>query len=222
VLVNNAGVMALPLRRTADGFEMQMGTNHLGHFALTGLLLPALLAAGPTPRPSRVVTVSSSAHRMGSLNLADLNCERAYRKWQAYGRSKLANLLFMRELDHRATAAGAALVSVAAHPGLAATNLQATGPQLAGRPWLAKASAVVAKIVAQSAAAGALPSLRAAADPGVVGGEYFGPDGLGESRGHPVRVPMSTAARDDAMAARLWALSESLTGVTYSGLPPAA
>ena len=222
ILVNNAGVMAIPLRRTAEGFEMQLGTNHLGHFALTGLLLPALLVPAGRPEPSRVVTVSSGAHRFGSVDLANLNWERGYRKWRAYGRSKLANLLFMRELDHRATAAGAPLVSVAAHPGFAATNLQVAGPLMSGRPWLAKATAAVTRLVSQSDAAGALPSLRAATDPGVVSGEYFGPDGPGESRGHPVRVPMSAAARDDAMAARLWAASESLTGVIYATLPPTA
>jgi NAD(P)-dependent dehydrogenase (short-subunit alcohol dehydrogenase family) len=222
VLVNNAGVMAIPLRRTADGFEMQLGTNHLGHFALTGLLLPALLTRAPGGQPNRVVTVSSGAHRFGSVNLADLNWERGYRKWLAYGRSKLANLLFMRELDHRASAVGAPLVSVAAHPGLAATNLTVAGPLMSGRPWLAKINVAVSRVIAQSDAAGALPSLRAATDPGVVGGEYFGPDGPGEFRGFPVRVPMAAAARDDAMAGRLWAASESLTGVTFPALPPAA
>ncbi len=221
VLVNTAGVMAVPLRRTAEGFEMHLGTNHLGHFALTGLLLPALLVADARPQPSRVVTVSSSAHRFGSVDLADLNWEKGYRKWRAYGRSKLANLLFMRELDHRARMAGSALVSVAAHPGFAATNLQAAGPLMSGRPWLAKTATALSKLVSQSDAAGALPSLRAATDPGVIGGEYFGPDGPGESRGHPVRVPMSAAARDDAMATRLWAASEALTGITYDALPPA-
>ena len=222
VLVNNAGVMAIPLRRTAEGFEMQLG--HQPPRALRAHRPAAARAARASgrPQPSRVVTVSSSAHRFGSVDLADLNWERGYRKWRAYGRSKLANLLFMRELDHRATAAGAPLVSVAAHPGFAATNLQAAGPLMSGRPWLAKVTAAVSRLVSQSDAAGALPSLRAATDPGVVGGEYFGPDGPGESRGHPVRVPMSAAARDDAMAARLWAASESLTGVTYSTLPPAA
>ena len=176
----------------------------------------------PGPDPSRVVTVSSGAHRFGWVDLADLNWDRGYGKWRAYGRSKLANLLFMRELDHRATAVGAELISVAAHPGFAATNLQVAGPTMSGRPWLAKATVAVTKLVSQSDAAGALPSLRAATDLGVVGGEYFGPDGPGESRGHPVRVPMSAAARDDVMAARLWAASEALTGVTYPTLPPAA
>lgn len=231
LLVNNAGVMAIPHRRTADGFEMQLGTNHLGHFALTGLLLPALLADLPAgvappagtasarePDPARVVTVSSSVHRIGRIAFEDLQSDRRYNKWRAYGQSKLANLLFMRELDTRAHAAGAPLVSVAAHPGYARTELQATGPRMAGRAWQARVTGAVNRVLAQSAHAGSLPSLRAATDPGVRSGEYFGPAGPGEVRGHPVRVGMSAAARDDEVARRLWEVSERLTGVSYEAL----
>ncbi len=214
VLVNNAGVMALPLRRTADGFEMQLGTNHLGHFALTGLLLPALLA-----RPgARVVTVSSTMHKTGKIDFDDLGSERSYGKWTAYGQSKLANLLFALELDRRARAAGVDLTSVAAHPGYAATNLQTSGPRMAGNRVMEALSGLANLLVAQSDEAGAWPSLCAATAPDVRGGEYFGPDRLFESRGHPTRVRPSSAARDEATARRLWEVSTELTGVPYDAL----
>jgi protochlorophyllide reductase len=216
VLMNNAGVMAPPLQRTADGFEMQFGTNHLGHFALTGLLLPALLRAeGP-----RVVTTSSLMHRRSDDRWDDPNAElRPYERWTAYGRSKLANLLFMRELARGARDAGRDLVSVAAHPGYAATHLQRTTARHTGG-WLVShvAGAMVAvgsRVVAQSDAAGALPQLYAATMPDVASGDYFGPGGPFEVRGAPARVGMARAARDDTAARRLWALSEDLTGVTY-------
>jgi NAD(P)-dependent dehydrogenase (short-subunit alcohol dehydrogenase family) len=214
ILVNNAGVMAIPLRHTSDGFEMQLGTNHLGHFALTGLLLPALFA-----RPgARVVTVSSTAHRMGSLNFDDLMGERSYRPWQAYAQSKLANLLFMRELDRRVREAGCELVSVAAHPGLAATNLQSVGPRMARR-WLTGALMTGGtRVLGQSAANGALPQLYAATAPGVQGGDYYGPRGVAEQRGLPRKVSMSAAARDDAAALLLWERSALLTRVQYASL----
>lgn len=203
LLINNAGVMAPPRRTTSDGFELQIGTNHLGHFALTGLLLPAISPQG------RVVTVSSGAHRRGRINFEDLQSERSYGRWTAYSQSKLANLLFMRELDRRLRARGSAVRSVAAHPGYAATNLQsavATGIE-------ARMMAFGNLVFAQSAAMGALPTLYAATDPGIEGGEYAGPDGLFEMRGHPRIVSMTAAARDEESAARLWTISQELTGV---------
>lgn len=218
VLVNNAGVMAVPPRRTADGFELQIGTNHLGHFALTGLLLPALRR-----RPgARVVTVSSTMHWFGSMDLADLNSDRAYDPWTAYNRSKLANLLFTRELGRRAEEGGLDLVSVAAHPGYARTNLQAVGPQMAGRRATGTVLRVATRVIGQSAEAGALPQLRAATDPGVRSGDYFGPRGLAGQRGLPKRARRSADARDDTLARRLWDASEELTGVRYEGLEPVA
>jgi NAD(P)-dependent dehydrogenase (short-subunit alcohol dehydrogenase family) len=205
LLVNNAGVMAGPHRTTADGFELQFGTNHLGHFALTGLLLPQLLAADAP----RVVQVSSGAHRMGKMNFDDLQSEQKYWRWGAYGQSKLANLLFMRELGRRAAEAGTPLVSVAAHPGYAATNLQTTGSKL--DDVVMKVSNLV---IAQSDAMGALPLLYAATED-LESGAYVGPDGVAEQRGHPKLVGMSGRARSDEDARRLWEVSEELTGVTY-------
>ncbi|WP_283134762.1 oxidoreductase [Rhizohabitans arisaemae] len=209
LLVNNAGVMATPYRKTADGFEMQLGTNHLGHFALTGLLLPALLAR---PRP-RVVTVSSGMHRGGRIDFDDLNGERRYRKWGAYSQSKLANLLFAFELQRRA--AGTALRSVAAHPGLASTNLQSSESRMTHNRLTDAGWALVARLIAQSADQGALPILYAATEPDLPGGSYVGPGGFVEMRGYPVLVASSAAARDQATARRLWELSEELTGVRY-------
>lgn len=217
LLVNNAGVMAIPYARTADGFEMQFGTNHLGHFALTGRLLPALL----TGRASRVVTVSSFAHRMGRIDFSDLHAERHYQKWTAYGSSKLANLLFSYELQRRAEAAGAALRALAAHPGYAATNLQSRGPQLAGSRVSEVGAALGNRLFGQSAAAGALPTLRAATEPDAAGGTFFGPGGPLQMRGHPKPVQSSSAAHDPEVARRLWAASEELTGVRYDFSPAA-
>jgi len=199
LLVNNAGVMALAQRRmTADGFEMQLGTNHLGHYALTGLLMPALLG-----KPARVVSVTSFAHKTGRIRFDDLQAERRYRKWGAYGQSKLANVLFTFELDRRAREAAAGLSAAVAHPGFAATNLQ-DHTSFSG-----------ARIVAQSPAMGALPILYAATAPDVVGGDFFGPRGFMQQRGHPKRVKAARRARDAETARRLWAVSEELTGVTY-------
>ncbi len=201
VLVNNAGVMALPESRTADGFEMQFGTNHLGHFALTGLLLDHITG--------RVVTVSSGAHRIGKIHLDDLNWEQRYQRWPAYGQSKLANLQFTFELQRRLAAAGSDVIATAAHPGYASTNLQFHTASLQD-----KLMAIGNKVLAQSAAMGALPTLFAAtAD--VPGGSFAGPDGLGEQRGHPHLVGCTSAARDEDVARKLWARSEELTGVTY-------
>jgi NAD(P)-dependent dehydrogenase (short-subunit alcohol dehydrogenase family) len=213
VLVNNAGVMAVPLRRTVDGFELQFATNHLGHFALTGLLLPVLLRAeGP-----RVVTVSSNAHRMGRNDWSDPNWERRrYLKWPAYGQSKLANLLFTRELTRRANEADSSLVAVAAHPGNSATHLVAASTDASGRRLVGELMNWGNRLIAQPDSAGALPQLYAATMPDVVPGEYFGPDRLFQLRGHPTRVGSSAAARDDDAARRLWRLSEELTGVEYA------
>ena len=208
VLVNNAGVMAIPQARTADGFEMQFGTNHLGHFALTGLLLPALRrAAAP-----RVVTTSSNGHKLGRVDFDDLHAERKrYAKWRAYTQSKLANLLFALELDRRARAAGWDLVSVAAHPGYASTHLTDNS---GGRVWRL-AVALGDRVLSQSDAAGALPQLYAATMPDVLGGQYYGPDGFLELRGAPTLARPTRAARDETTARRLWACSEEATKVTY-------
>lgn len=217
VLMNNAGVMALPYRQTVDGFEMQFGTNHLGHFALTGLLLERLLA---TPG-ARIVTVSSGAHRMGRIRFDDPHWQQGYRKWPAYGQSKLANLLFAFELQRRLTAAGANGISVAAHPGYAATNLQAAGPRMVGSSFLERIMDLGNSLFAQSAAMGALPQLYAAVAPEVRGGEYYGPSGVGELWGHPRVVTSNARSRDPEAARRLWELSERMTGIQYP-LPAAA
>lgn len=214
ILCNNAGVMALPYRKTADGFEMQFGTNHLGHFALTGLLLPRLLA---TPG-ARVVNVSSTAHRIGRIDFDDLNSERRYRKWMAYGQSKLANLLFTYELQRRLEAARAGVISVACHPGYAATNLQAAGPRMEGSSLMESITDLGNRLIAQSAAMGALPTLYAATAPDVRGGDYIGPDGLFENRGHPKKTASNSRSHDRAAAARLWQVSEELTDVRYDAL----
>ena len=208
LLVNNAGLMAPPRRTTKDGFELQLGTNHLGHFALTGLLLDRL-RAGDAPR---VVTLSSGAHRMGKIAFDNLQGERRYFRWNAYGQSKLANLLFMRELDRRARAAGLPLTSVAAHPGYSATNLQTASPPAVDRAVMA----VLNRVVAQDADHGALPTLYAATVAGLPGGSYVGPDGRGELRGAPALVSMSGRASDPETARKLWEVSAELTGVTYA------
>jgi NAD(P)-dependent dehydrogenase (short-subunit alcohol dehydrogenase family) len=208
LLINNAGVMIPPLSRTADGFELQFGTNHLGHFALTNLLLPHVAAGG------RVVTVSSDAHRGGAIDFDDLNWERKrYRPWRAYGQSKLANLLFTSELQRRLTEAGSTVKATAAHPGYAATNLQSHS----GSRVVAFAMRELGnRLIAQDAAGGALPTLYAAvAD--IPGGSFAGPSGpfgLG-LRGAPTLVARSAAARDEEVARRLWTVSETLTGVSF-------
>ncbi|MBO2453253.1 SDR family oxidoreductase [Actinomadura barringtoniae] len=206
VLVNNAGVMAIPRRSTADGFEMQFGTNHLGHFALTGLLLPALLAAGAP----RVVTVASAVGYLGRLRFDDLQGERRYNKWSAYAQSKFANLVFAKELDRRVEA----LTSMASHPGYAATNLQTAGPKMSGRKLEEKGAEVVSAVIGQSAASGALPSLYAATAPVVRGGAVYGPR-IAQYRGAPARVFAPPAAGKPELGRRLWKVSEDLTGVTY-------
>ena len=214
LLINNAGLMAPPRGTTADGFELQLGTNHLGHFALTGLLLGALEGR----EDARVVTLSSGAHRMGKIDFENLQRERHYNRWTAYGQSKLANLLFMYELERRLRAAGSTVSSLAAHPGYAATNLQRAAAPALDRRVMSVGNA----LFAQSAERGALPTLYAATFPGLPGGTYVGPGGLAEQRGHPVVVGSTGAARDAEAAARLWAVSEELTGVTYELPAPAA
>jgi NAD(P)-dependent dehydrogenase (short-subunit alcohol dehydrogenase family) len=207
LLVNNAGVMAPPRRLTEDGFELQIGTNHLGHFALTGLLLERLQAA-PAPR---VVTVSSGAHRLGWMRFDDLMWERRYNNWLAYGQSKLANLLFCFELQRQAVAAGSSLLSFAAHPGYARTNLQFAAP----RPHEQLIMRITNPLLGQSADMGALPSLYAAvAD--VPGGSFIGPNGFAEQRGYPHVVTAASRAYNEDDQRRLWELSSELTGVTYA------
>jgi NAD(P)-dependent dehydrogenase (short-subunit alcohol dehydrogenase family) len=208
LLINNAGVMWTPKQLTADGFEMQFGTNHLGHFALTGLLLDNLLPV----RGSRVVTVSSMGHRIrAAIHFDDLQWEHNYDRVAAYGQSKLANLLFTYELQRRLAARGQpTTAALAAHPGSSSTELTRNLPAI-----FKPAVAVVGPLLFQSAAMGALPTLRAATDPDAEGGQYYGPDGLGEQRGHPKLVSSSAQSHDEDIQRRLWKVSEELTGVTY-------
>ena len=206
LLVNNAGVMDTPYSTTVDGFERQFGTNHLGHFALTALLLPALLGVPG----SRVVTVSSLVHHRGRLDFADLGYTRGYSPDAAYARSKLANLLFAFEFQRRLTAAAAPTASLAAHPGIAHSELTRYESRTARLAFT-----LVAPFMVQSAVDGASPTLRAATDPAAHGGEYYGPDGRGERRGHPVLAVVHEAARDVGAQQRLWDESARLTGVAY-------
>jgi NAD(P)-dependent dehydrogenase (short-subunit alcohol dehydrogenase family) len=206
LLVNNAGVMMTPYQGTKDGFELQFGTNHLGPFAFTGLLMDRLLAAPA----ARIVTVSSNLHRRGVINFNDLASALHYDRTAAYGRSKLANLLFAYELQRRLTAAGAAAMSLAAHPGYARTALTKNLP-----PLMQAGSRLVEPVIAQSAAMGALPVLRAATDPEAIGGSYYGPGGLFEFRGAPRVVKSNRTSYDEGVAGRLWSESEQLTEVRY-------
>ncbi|POX39522.1 short-chain dehydrogenase [Streptomyces sp. Ru73] len=216
LLINNAGVMALPYRRTADGFEMQFGTNHLGHFALTGLLLPALLA---TPG-SRVVTVSSGLHALADVNLTDPHyASHRYRRWIAYGRSKSANLLFTHELSARLARAGADVLAVAAHPGYAATNLQTAGVRMEGRSRAEQLVGLGNRIFAQPAEAGALPTLCAATAPHMKPDAFLGPQG--GLRGAPAPSFRAPWTRNDVTSELLWTASEEMTGVTYDFTPQA-
>ncbi|HEY2268139.1 MAG TPA: SDR family NAD(P)-dependent oxidoreductase [Streptosporangiaceae bacterium] len=202
LLVNNAGVMLTPKQATRDGFELQFGTNHLGPFALTGLLLEQMLAVPG----SRVVTVSSLAHRIGArINFDDLQGERSYSRVAAYGQSKLANLMFTYELQRRLSGAGTT-IAVAAHPGFAGTELGRYTPAIVAFSYA---------LVSQTAAMGALPVLRAATDPGVLGGQYYGPGGFFGARGYPKLAKSSGQSRDTAIQRRLWTVSEELTGVTF-------
>jgi len=215
LLVNNAGVMAIPRRETADGFEMQLGTNHLGHMALTLRLLPLLARTGDAGTRSRVVTLSSGVHRMGRIDLDDLMGTGKYRPWGAYAQSKLANLLFTFELQRRLDVAALPVGAFAAHPGYASTNLQSVGPQMRGSSLGARMAGWGNALLAQPAAMGALPTLYAATVPGLPPGSYVGPDGFLEQRGHPTLVSTTAAARDEGVAAALWARCEDLIGLRF-------
>jgi NAD(P)-dependent dehydrogenase (short-subunit alcohol dehydrogenase family) len=206
LLINNAGVMMTPKETTKDGFGLQFGTNHLGHFALTGQLLDNLLPV----EGSRVVTISSGAHRIGRINFDDLQSERRYNRFTAYGQSKLANLLFTYELARRLANKGAPTIAVAAHPGGSNTELTRNLPGLIRPP-----GELLWGLLAQSAQMGALPTLRAATDPDVRNAQYYGPDGIGEQRGHPKLVQSNAKSHDEDVQRRLWKVSEELTGVTY-------
>jgi NAD(P)-dependent dehydrogenase (short-subunit alcohol dehydrogenase family) len=217
VLVNNAGIMAIPRQTTKDGFEAQIGTNHLGHFALTGLLLQKLVDSAP----ARIVTVSSVVHTMGkfgALDANDLALERGYNKWVAYGRSKLANLLFAYELERRLEPRFPSVISVACHPGYAATNLQSVGPEMTGSIFGKTFMSIGNAVFAQSAAHGALPTLYAATAPGVQGGDYIGPGGAFKMAGPPEKQRSNRASHDLETARKLWDVSVQLTGVAYAPL----
>jgi NAD(P)-dependent dehydrogenase (short-subunit alcohol dehydrogenase family) len=214
LLVNNAGIMMTPAAKTADGHELQFGTNHLGHFALTGRLLEAL-QAGSEPR---VVTLTSIEHKPGHIHFDDLQLEQDYAPRKAYQQSKIANAIFGIELDRRLRAAGSPVLSVLAHPGYSATNLQSTGPTGVA----ALALKVTNVVVAQKAERGVLPQLYAATAPGVEGGQFYGPSGFHEMRGNPTEVEAVPEARDPEIGRRLWEVSEELTGVTFPLPAPAA
>jgi len=212
ILINNAGVMALPTRQlTEDGFERQFGTNHLGHFALTGYMVPLLIAADSP----RVVTVSSLAHRNGKIDFDNLQSEKSYTPWKAYQNSKLANLLFAFELDRRARAQGSKVISIACHPGISRTNLVASGP---GSDFKTNLLFGPLRFLTSPDTEGAEPTLYAAANPDAHSGEYIGPDGFLEFRGHPKVVRARRKAYDPDVAKKLWTVSEQLTGITFRRL----
>lgn len=212
LLVNNAAVMALPERTlSADGYEMQFATNHLGHFLLTAELMPHLLKSSS----ARIVTVSSIAHRYGKINLNDLQAEKNYEGWSAYGTSKLANLLFSFELARKLKNAGNSQISVAAHPGVAKTNILSSGPQMGRKVFRTYLSEFFSKYLAQTDAEGALPIIHACLDPGVHNGDYYGPNGFMELTGRPKKVESKANALDEKMAEKLWTISESLTGAKW-------
>jgi len=212
LLINNAGVMAIPQRVSADGFELQFATNHLGHFALTGLLMPALLAKPA----SRVVNVASNAHRMTKgMNFDDLMGAKKYRAWNQYGQSKLANLLFTSELQRRLDLVGSSMKAMVAHPGYSATNLTSGSARLRNKTLQAKVSDAVSSLFGQDAEMGALPILFAATAPNLAGDSYIGPDGWQEWKGYPKLVDRSNAAKDLEAARTLWDVSEELTGVRF-------
>ncbi len=213
LLINNAGVMAIPFQRTVDGFERQFGTNHLGHFALTGLLLPAILAAPA----ARVVTVSSFNHNLGVIDFNNLDGSKAYGPWKAYNQSKLANLLFAYQLQRWFEVRQAKAISVGCHPGYAATNLQTAGPRMAGSKWMEGLMQWGNKTFAQSAAMGALPVLYAATAPEISGGDYTGPQGLGGMSGYPGKARSHPRSHEIGTAQRLWKVSEGMTGVRFNG-----
>ena len=211
VLINNAGVMAIPRRATPDGFETQLGTNHLGHFALTALLFPRLHATGG----ARVVNVSSLAHHFGFINFFNLHGQLFYDPFFAYAQSKLANLLFTYELDRRCRAADVEVLGVACHPGVATTNLPYAGPRMLNFPLGETLVRMFSSIGSQSAADGALPTLYAGFFPDLRGGEYIGPDGLGEMRGAPRQVQSSLMSRSESVARQLWQVSEEATKIKF-------
>jgi NAD(P)-dependent dehydrogenase (short-subunit alcohol dehydrogenase family) len=213
LLINNAGIMMTPQEKTKDGFELQFGTNHLGHFALTGLLLDRLTAAPA----ARVVTLSSIEHKPGHIHLDDIQLEKGYGSRKAYQQSKLANAIFGLELDRRLKAADSKVLSVLAHPGYSDTNLQSTGPT----GPMKFALSIGNKLMAQSPKDGALPQLYAATAPGVAGGDFYGPDGFQEMRGAPTKVRVIAEGRDPKMGRALWEISEELTGVKYPLPEPA-
>lgn len=210
-LLNNAGVMALPYKKTAQGFEMQFGTNHLGHFALNAQLLPLLEKA----EAARIVTVSSIYHRRGSIDFDNLQGEIHYQKWDAYARSKLANVLFMLELQRRLRAHKSPVESFGAHPGYAATNLQAAGPKAENTWWKQKLMELANGVLAQSAEQGAYQQIFALTEPNIVGGSFWGPNGFQALRGYPIQETPSEAAQDQTVAAQLWRVSEQLTGQSF-------
>jgi NAD(P)-dependent dehydrogenase (short-subunit alcohol dehydrogenase family) len=211
VLVNNAGIMWTPKGLTADGFEQQLGVNHLGHFALTGLLLEVLLESGP----ARVVTISSNGHKAGKIDLDDLQSEESYSPYGAYFQSKLANLLFLCELQRRFAAANSEAKTVSAHPGGSDKTHGDENPGGIAGTLFEKSRPIMDRFFSQSAQQGALPTLLAATGPDVVGGDYYGPDGFMELKGAPTKVDMTKRAKDEAVARRLWQKSVELTGVTY-------
>ncbi len=220
LLINNAGVMAPPRQETADGFELQFGTNHLGHFALTGLLFDQL-----KKKPgSRVVTISSNAHKIGKINFEDLQSKHGYKRWNVYGQSKLANLVFALDLQGRIGEAGLEMKSMAAHPGLSSTNLWSAGSGGGNGlvNLLSTPVKMVSNLLAQDAEAGALPTLYAATVPDLAGGSYIGPDGIGEHRGSPVIVAPRKVAHNHEVAERLWNESVELTGVDFDFTAPVA
>jgi len=210
-LFNNAGVMALPYRQTKQGFEMQLGTNHLGHFALTGRLLP-LWKAAPA---ARLITTSSIVHKMGRINFDNLDGQKGYNPWTAYAQSKLANLLFAYELDRKLKASGSSALSLASHPGMSYTNLVSVGPEMKGAVLEKNVSSFFVKLVAQTAAQGTLPGLYAAVTTELKGGEYVGPDGWLEMKGYPVVVSSSKRSYEEDAAHRLWEVSEQRTGLSF-------
>lgn len=213
LLINNAGIMMTPQQTTHDGHELQFGTNHLGHFALTGLLLDQVQSA----EAGRVVTLSSIEHKSGHIEFDDLQSQNGYAPRKAYQQSKLANALFGVELDRRLRAAGSSAISVLAHPGYSATNLQSTGPTGVMKHLMSVGN----RVIAQGADKGALPTLYAATAPDVEGGDYYGPDGFMEMRGSPTHVDVIDEAKDPGVARRLWEASEELTGVRYALTTPA-
>lgn len=213
LLINNAGLMAIPRRETADGFEMQFGVNHLGHFALTGLLFGLLKSTGG----SRIVTVSSMAHNMGNIRFDDINWEKGYNKWKAYGMSKLANIHFTLEMADRVLARGIEMKVLMAHPGYADSKLIEKGPEMNGSNFLVKAGRLLNKMVAQSTEMGALPTLYAATAPEAVHRAYYGPRRMGGMRGYPERTFPNKKKLSKDVQQELWRLSESMTGVSFLG-----